>query len=118
MPQSYPDSSILLKAAIDHLETSLYPKLSGQDRYLLRVTINALRIVERELLLGSTLDDEEAQQLRSLMGAEGEPEAVLEMLTQQIEAGSRTLDDPELTGFLKDRVGRALKINNPGWMEN
>ena len=51
MPQSMPDASTLLGAAVKYLEDELLPTLEGYHRFKTRVTVNVLNTIRRELEL-------------------------------------------------------------------
>jgi len=118
MPRSYPDRETLMDVIVDYLEGELYPKLSGVDRYRSRVAINALRIVQREMTMGPSLQATDAQALRELLGASQDDRddvALEETLADDIAQGRRSLDDPALVSYLRDSLRRALQVNNPKW---
>jgi hypothetical protein len=115
MPRSQPDISILIAVAVDYLDTAIYPAVSGPERYRTRVAINILRIVQRELSLGRSLDLEEAAELHIFLG-EDKAEEPLELLTRQIETGTRPLIDDALRALLRRNLERALRVNNPRWL--
>ena len=48
MPNSVPSAGTLLLAAARYLEDELLPTLEGYHRFQARVTVNVLRIVERD----------------------------------------------------------------------
>ena len=58
-----PTAAELVAAVRGHLHDEVASHLSGADAYHLKVGINALRIVERELLLGATVDSAASQAL-------------------------------------------------------
>lgn len=115
MPRSHPDTATLLHMAVQHLDQELYPTLQGAARYRLRVAINVLRMVERELELGAGFDAEEAAELAALHTDSAEPMST-EALARALRSGEQTLDDPQLTQFLRRNLERALRINNPRWI--
>ena len=125
MPRSYPDREILLGVVIDYLDGELYQKLTGVDRYRGRVAINALRIVQREMAMGPSLEAADRRELLELRrpgdgekederGSEGEGSRE-ETLAHDIALGRCPLDDPELVAYLRRSLHRALQVNNPKW---
>lgn len=117
MPRSQPDTATLLRMAVEHLDKEVYPTLEGAPRYRLRVAINVLRIVERELTLGPSFDAAEVAELAALYEDRQEPgEATADALAAEIRSGERSIDDPQLTRFLRRNLERALRVNNPRWI--
>jgi hypothetical protein len=116
MPRSQPDAPMLLGVTVEYLDKELYPKLSGPERFRTRVAINVLRIVQRELEQGPSLDEQERDDLRTLLGETGADADPLD-LTRQITSGERSIDDPALVAFLQRALERALRVNNPGWIK-
>lgn len=112
-----PDAATLVAASADFVETTLYPGLAGEERYLCRVAINALRIVQRELALGPAADARDRDSQREFLGdaaAQADPGGVL---TNRIHEGRLDLDDPRLIALLRDGLRRSLEINNPKWLD-
>ena len=116
MPHSHPDAGTILEVTIAYLEDDLYPKLTGVDRYHSRVTINALRIVQRELARGLAADAADQAELRALLDAPAHATALDDQLAREIREGRRPIDDDPLRGYLKNTLRRALEINNPKWL--
>jgi hypothetical protein len=100
MPNSVPSSGTLLQAAARYLEEELLPTLDGYHRFQTRVTVNVLRIVERELRLDGPQDEAAAATRRALADA--------------IRTGEISLD-AHLAAHLRQGLGEALAINNPKW---
>lgn len=118
MPASKPDPTVLLDAAIDYLERELLPTLAGYHRFQCRVTTNVLAQVRRELLLAPSQAAAERGRLVSLLGHEGERDALNRELAARIRAGELSLDDPALLAHLRHSLLEALRINNPKWIED
>ncbi len=100
MPNSVPSAGTLLQAAARYLEDELLPTLDGYHRFQARLTVNVLRIVERELRLDGPQDEAAAATRRALADA--------------IRAGEIPID-AELAAQLRQGLGEALAINNPKW---
>ena len=100
MPNSVPPAGTLLLAAARYLEDELLPTLNGYHRFQARVTVNVLRIVERELRLGQPHDEASTAMSRELADA--------------IRAGEIPID-ADLAAQLRQGLGEALAINNPKW---
>lgn len=101
MPNSVPPASTLLQAAARYLEEELLPTLEGYHRFQARVTVNVLRIVERELQGDTPAVDAAAQNLA---------------LADAIRGGRIPIDTPGLAAQLRAGLGEALAINNPKWV--
>lgn len=101
MPNSVPPAGTLLQAAARYLEDELLPTLEGYHRFQTRVTLNVLRIVERELRLDGPQDEAVATAARLA-------------LADAIRAGQIPVD-AALAAQLRQGLGEALAINNPKW---
>ncbi|SEK09959.1 MULTISPECIES: DUF6285 domain-containing protein [unclassified Variovorax] len=100
MPTSVPPAATLLQAAARYLEEELLPTLDGYHRFQARVTVNVLRIVEREL--------------RSAAPPNGAGAADL-ALAEAIRSGRLPIDSPGLAAQLRADLAQALALNNPKW---
>jgi hypothetical protein len=116
MPKSMPDPTLLLQAAIKYLEQELMPTLDGYHRFKTRVTANALSIIHRELKLQEEQAAAERARLSSILGHDGEVEAMSRELAERIRAGEFKLDDPALRAHIRQSLADALTINNPKWL--
>jgi hypothetical protein len=86
-PHDLPDPTVLLEAVREFLSDEVEPELDGRLRYHLKVAINVLAIVERELQLA----DEHAARHR-------------ERLERLGFAGDAELADALRSGVLDDRL--------------
>lgn len=91
-----PAATELLDAVRSHLD-DLGPRLTGADRYTLRVASNALAIVERELAAAPAV----------------RPTIDEPALAAEIRAGA-TLDDATLA-IVRTTVAARLAVDNPRW---
>jgi hypothetical protein len=117
MPASKPHATALLDAAIDYLERELSPTLTGYHRFQLRVTLNVLAQVRRELALAPAQADAEQTRLVALLGHPGTRDELSRELAARIRAGDFALDDPALLEHLRLSLVEALRINNPKWLD-
>ena len=69
--QDEPTPEELIKAVADFLRGDILPQLSGHDAFKLRVSINALDLVTRQLALQAGGDAAEAARLIKLLGMRG-----------------------------------------------
>jgi predicted transcriptional regulator len=116
MPKSMPDAPTLLKAAIKYLEDELMPTLDGYHRFKTRVTINVLSTIRRELELRDAQAISEHARLVSILGHDGDLEALSRELSECIRAGAIALDDPALRAHVRQSLADALTISNPKWL--
>ncbi len=100
------DDGRLLSAAIQYLETQLMPTLDEEHRFRTRLTVNALKMVERSLRTGAP-QPLSAEPLSALDDA---------TLADRIRDGQVPLDDPALLAELEGRLAARLSIHNPKWM--
>lgn len=116
MPKSTPDATVLLQAAVKYLETELMPTLEGYHRFQTRVTVNVLNTVRRELELRDAQADAEHARLVSILGHDGELEALSRELAERIRTGAISIDDPALRAHVRQSLADALTIANPKWL--
>lgn len=116
MPKSMPDAATLLKAAIKYLEEDLMPTLEGFHRFQTRVTVNVLSTVRRELELREAQAQSEHARLVTILGHDGEVEALSRELAEGIRSGAIAIDDPVLRAHVRQSLADALAINNPKWL--
>ena len=116
MPESIPKAAVLLEAAVKYLETELMPTLAGYHRFQTRVTVNVLNTVRRELELRGSQADAERSRLITMLGHDGDVEALSIELAERIRAGAISIDDPALRAHVRQSLADALAINNPKWL--
>jgi Domain of unknown function (DUF6285) len=116
MPKSTPDATVLLQAAVKYLETELMPTLEGYHRFQTRVTVNVLNTVRRELELRDAQAAAEHARLVSILGHDGDVEALSRELAERIRAGAISIDDPALRAHVRQSLADALTIANPKWL--
>jgi hypothetical protein len=106
-PHDLPDSPTLLEAVREFLLDEVEPELDGRLRYHLKVAINVLAIVERELRLGPEHAARHAQRLERL-GFATDAE-----LADAIRSGA--LDDrlDDVRAALTEMVGDKLAVARP-----
>lgn len=115
MSATVPDTPTLLQAAADYLEGELLPTLPDFHRFQTRVTVNLLRLVERELRLAPAQQRAEHTRLRALTGREGSLDELNAALANDILVGNVTLTDHELLQHLRQTLHETLQIHNPAW---
>jgi hypothetical protein len=116
MPQSFPDAKTLLVAATKYMENELMPTLDGYHRFKVRVTINVLNTIRRELEMCEGQAEAEHARLVAILGHEGDVETMSRELAERIRAGDFSLDDERLRTHIKQSLSDALSIANPKWL--
>lgn len=116
MPQSFPDAKTLLVAATKYMEDELMPTLDGYHRFKVRVTINVLNTIRRELEMREGQSKAEHERLVAILGHEGNVETMSRELAERIRAGDFSLDDERLRTHIKQSLSDALSIANPKWL--
>jgi len=118
MPSSLPSAPDLLAVVREFLETDILPAggLDDDKRFNVRVAVNLLATVERELRLGPEADASEAARLAELMRA---GKTIVEkngLLAHAIREGTIASNDPQLLDHLRRTLADILRINNPKWL--
>jgi len=110
IPHDIPDAAGLVEAVREFLEGDLLPSLEGRQQFLTRVSVNVLRMVERELTLGPEQASEHAAGLAAL----GMPDEAA--LATAIRNGE--LDDrmEEVRAFVTRTVRAKLEVANPRYL--
>lgn len=116
MPQSYPDIKTLLVTATKYMESELMPSLEGYHRFKVRVTVNVLNTIRRELEMRATQAAAEHERLVAILGHDGDVQTLSRELSERIRKGDFSLDDQRLRTHLKQSLSDALSIANPKWL--
>jgi len=116
MPLSLSPAADMLATIRDYLEAEILPGLRDDKWFNVKVALNMLATVERELRLGPAANAEEASRLAALTGSQGSLEELNRLLARAIRAGDIDLADPELLDHLRRTTADALRINNPQWL--
>jgi hypothetical protein len=110
-----PATPELIDAVSEFLSREVAPQLSGRLAFHLRVAVNVLAIVRRELTLGPAADGREAARLADLLGEDGDLARLNEALTRRIAAGEFEADDAALIAHLWATTIDTLAIDQPGY---
>ncbi|UGV27791.1 hypothetical protein E0H22_20195 [Rhodopseudomonas boonkerdii] len=110
--QDEPRPDELVKAVADFLRNDIAPDISGHAGFKLRVAINALDLVTRQLQDGS--ENEEHQRLTALLG-EGELKALNQLLAARIRSGEIDLATPSVKEHLWQTTLAKLKVDQPNY---
>jgi hypothetical protein len=111
--QDQPTPAEILPPIVAFLKGDVLPKLSGRDLFQLRVAINALELIGRELALAPTSDAAELARLTALLGHDGALEALNAELAERIAAGDVTLETPGLAAHLRATAMEKLAVDQP-----
>jgi Domain of unknown function (DUF6285) len=118
MPLSLSPAPDMLATIRAYLEGEILPSLEGEKWFNLRVSLNMLAMVERELRLAPAANEAERGRLAALLGSEGTLETLNRMLVAAIRERKIAADDPRLHDHLRQTTADALRINNPQWLAN
>jgi hypothetical protein len=106
-----PPMSGLVEAVREFLEGELMPSLEGRQQFLTRVSVNALRMVERELALGPGQADAHTAGLARLGLAD---EAALAAAIRNGDLDDRR---DEVVSFVRATVRGKLEVANPRYLD-
>jgi hypothetical protein len=113
--QDEPTPSELIKAVADFLRNDITPQVGGHDAFKLRVAINALDLVTRQLALEQGSDAAEAERLTNLLGKEGSLGELNRALADRIEKGEADLNTPGLAEHLWQTTMDKLAVDQPNY---
>jgi hypothetical protein len=111
----HPPATELLASVAHFLHDDLLPSLSGGRAFNLRVSINAIDLVRREIEQQAAADKRERRRLAKLLGRNDELEVIREELCEQIASGKIALDQPELREHLRATTMDRLAIDQPSY---
>jgi hypothetical protein len=128
MTQPRPTAEELVEAVGTFLADEVLPTLEGRLRFHVRVAVNVLETVGRELRDGPVADEVERSGLLQLLAgstpvdrdgcpleAEG-VESLSRELASQIRAGTIEVSDPGLVDHLTRTARADVSIANPKWL--
>jgi hypothetical protein len=113
--QDEPTPSELIKAVADFLRNDITPAMSGHSGFKLRVAINALDLVTRQLTLENSSDTAEAERLSQLLGGQGSLEELNRVLAGKIASGEADLQTPGLAEHLWQTTMDKLAVDQPNY---
>jgi hypothetical protein len=113
--QDEPTPEELIKAVADFLRNDIAPVISGHNAFKLRVSINALDLVMRQLALQQTSDAAESARLSRLLGKQGSLTELNRALSDQIAAGQIDLQTPGLSDHLWQTTLAKLAVDQPNY---
>jgi hypothetical protein len=113
--QDEPTPEELTKAVADFLRNDIAPVLSGHNAFKLRVAINALDLVTRQLRLEEASDAAEAARLSQLLGQQGSLGELNRALAERIAKGEADLRTPGLAEHLWQTTMDKLAVDQPNY---
>jgi Domain of unknown function (DUF6285) len=113
--QDEPTPSELIKAVADFLRNDITPQIGGHSAFKMRVAINALDLVMRQLTLEGGSDAAEADRLSRLLGRQGSLEELNRLLAGKIASGEADLQTAGLAGHLWETTLAKLAVDQPNY---
>jgi hypothetical protein len=113
--QDEPTPTELIKAVADFLRNEIAPVIKGHNAFKLRVGINALDLVTRQLALEQASDAAEAARLTQLLGMQGALDDLNRALAARIRSGEVDLQTPGLSDHLWRTTMDKLAVDQPNY---
>ena len=113
--QDEPTPVELTKAVADFLRTDIASLIAGHQAFKLRVAINALDLVVRQLTLSEGSDAAEAERLKQLLGIDGALVDLNRELAAKIASGEIDLKTPDLATHLWQTTMDKLAVDQPNY---
>ncbi|MGY4626026.1 DUF6285 domain-containing protein [Bradyrhizobium sp. USDA 4486] len=113
--QDEPTPIELTKAVADFLRNDITPLISGHHAFKLRVAINILDLVTRQLTQEAGSDAREVERLRALLGIDGSVIELNRVLADRIAKGEVDLTTPGLAEHLWATTMDKLAVDQPNY---
>jgi hypothetical protein len=113
--QDEPTPIELTKSVADFLRHDITPLISGHQAFKLRVAINILDLVTRQLTREAGSDAAEVERLRSLLGEDGTVMELNRALADRIAKGEVDLATPGLADHLWATTMDKLAVDQPNY---
>lgn len=113
--QDEPTPVELTKAVADFLRHDITPMIKGHNAFKLRVAINMLDLVTRQLTLEEGSDAAEAARLAQLLGMQGSLIDLNRALAGKIADGELDLQTPGLAEHLWQTTMDKLAVDQPNY---
>jgi len=109
----HPPATELLASVARFLREELLPALSGARAFNLRVSINAIELVRREIEQQGAAEQREHRRLAALLNSNADLETMRQELCEKIARGEATLDAAALREHLRATAIDRLAIDQP-----
>lgn len=113
--QDEPRPIELTKSVADFLRNEITPLISGHQAFKLRVAINILDLVGRQLTREAGSDAAEVERLRALLGMDGSVTELNRALADRIAKGDLDLATPGLAEHLWATTMDKLAVDQPSY---
>jgi hypothetical protein len=113
--QDEPTPTELIKAVADFLRSDVAPMITGHNAFKLRVSINALDLVTRQLARDQGSDAAEVSRLSQLLGMRGSVGELNRVLADRIAKGELDLQTPGLADHLWQTTMDKLAVDQPNY---
>jgi hypothetical protein len=113
--QDEPTPTELIKAVAEFLRSDIVPQITGHAAFKLRVSINALDLVTRQLVLEQGSDTAEAVRLSAVLDMQGSLAELNRALAERIAEGEAGLDTPGLANHLWQTTMDKLAVDQPNY---
>ncbi|MBH5399489.1 hypothetical protein HZZ13_17110 [Bradyrhizobium sp. CNPSo 4010] len=113
--QDEPTPIELTKAVADFLRNDITPLISGHQAFKLRVAINILDLVTRQLTQEAGSEAREVERLRGLLGIDGSVTELNRALAERIAKGELDLATPGLAEHLWATTMDKLAVDQPNY---
>src|ERR1051325_9075750 len=113
--QDEPTPAELIKAVAEFLRAEITPVIKGHNAFKLRVGINALDLVTRQLALEQGGDAAEAARLKQLLGTDGSLIGWNRAVSEKIAKGDVDLQTPGLAEHLWQTTMDKLAGDQPNY---
>lgn len=113
--QDEPTPIELTKAVADFLRNDITPLISGHQAFKLRVAVNILDLVTRQLTREEGSDAAEVERLRALLGADGSVTDLNRAFAEGIAKGEVDLATPGLAEHLWATTMDKLAVDQPNY---
>jgi len=113
--QDEPTPIELTSAVADFLRKEITPMISGHNAFKLRVAINILDLVTRQLTLADGSDAREVERLTGLLAMKGSVMELNRVLAERIMKGEVDLGTPGLAEHLWQTTMDKLAVDQPNY---
>ena len=113
--QDEPTPTELIGAVADFLRAEIVPQISGHNAFKLRVSINALDLVTRQITLEQDSDAAETARLSQLLAMQGSLGELNRVLADRITKGEVDLQTPGLADHLWQTTMDKLAVDQPNY---